>query len=110
MEFHLGKREIQASELWGDQLITQPVPDWGKEMEQIKKWWVRDPEWHTVTPTDVEFPEDRMKTPVSHSNLQTQKKTELIEEDLESFSKFSKVKDHISSVSAKNELLNKPAR
>ena len=51
-----------------------------------------------------------MKTPVSHSNLQTQKKTELIEEDLESFSKFSKVKDHISSVSAKNELLNKPAR
>lgn len=48
-----------------------------------------------------------MKTPVSHSNLQTQKKTELIEEDLESFSKFGKVKDHISSVSAKNELLNK---
>lgn len=61
-------------------------------------------------PRDVEFPEDRMKTPVSDSNLQTQKKTELIEEDLESFSKFGKVKDHISSVSAKNELLNKPAR
>lgn len=101
------KEGNSGSELWGDQLITQPVPDRGKEREQTKKQCVRDPEWHTVTPTDTEFPEDRMKTPVSHSNFQTQKKTELIEERFESFSKFGKVKDHISSVFAKNELLNK---
>lgn len=107
MGFCLGRREMQADELWGDQLIRQPAPHGREEMEQIKKQWVRDPEWHTVTPTDTEFGWGKVKTPISCRNPKPQEKTKLVKEDLENFPKFGKVRGYTSSASAKNELLHK---
>lgn len=43
-------------------------------MEQVRKLWGWDPERHTVTPTDIEFGENGVKTPISNSNPKPRKR------------------------------------
>lgn len=106
--FCLRMRIPQANEIWGDQLVKPPDPCWGNGDEWIKKQWVKDPEWHTWTFTDIKLGGGLLGGAGGKGQFQPiQRKMDLVEKTLRVFLNLVIVRSYTSSGPGKNKLLHK---